>query len=1032
MKVAIVQFSDLHITSADDYIVKNAATVARSFKAIVNTCSKVIIVVTGDIIDKGKVENFAFAKQFFDSIKTELYKEATLQSFDFVFVPGNHDLDFSNESQLRPLVLKEIQNKDVIEQEEYVNTCLAPQKQFWKFVSEMENEERKPCVAYTKFISLDKDCKIIFHCYNTAFLSTVNEKPQELLLPENFFQKHEILDDNCKEIVISLFHHKTGWLSTRTPHNNQHAFCEHIERSSQILMCGHEHQSKYTISSDLENVDKVIYLESNSMQQGSKQSFCVHVIDTEYELVLAPSEIIINADGTFDQIDYPEQKIISKKHALSFSDDFSNYLSRLDAPIKHPNCELLTLDDVYVFPDLEPLSSLDNDKMYSYIDSESLVETISSGQIVFLEGDNQCGKTALLKKMIRQSYQKGVYPILISGSDVKIVKMGGILRDAFKKQYASKGMDYTGYLQFERKKRSVFIDNIDKSKLNQEGVFEVLKALLLNYDYVVVTTNTDNSVLGLLQKSRQDDVVKRYLIHALGHVKRNRLIEKWILLGTDRHSINTNEVINMATSIFNKLSEMLGKQLLPSNPIFLLILLQEMNIDMKQYDIAPTSYANLYHSLLIAALNKHNVPQNNFNGIIQFLSELAYMMYKCKKKYIKYDYNVDGEIGYSQFYDSYLEKRNMPYSKDQLLEILIGSRLLIEQELKTYSFTYKYIYFYLVANSIATMNEKKVHDEEIKTLCEKLYREENGNILVFLAYLDKDLSLIDEIKFASWLPFENMQPITFEQNDSIYKRLESLVKSVSDEVLRTDVDQKKERNRLLEAQDKREMVDNRKGDESRKFTEEDYEKDKNLQDMNIMLKAIQIIGQIIKNQRDVLLKKEIVELLTDAYLATFRSLSFFTEMLEQGKDEIVEDFITNDKEYTDINKKELVEKVNVLFQMMLLRICLSSFSVLCSSVGTSGINDLYDKVAKEKVNTPAADIVTFTIKSYYGNLNEKELEEVVKKYKNNPVVLNIIRARVRSYVYTHNLGFEKIQRIGSISGMRLLNTPAKGMLKGKQ
>lgn len=1031
MKTAIVQFSDLHITSADDYIVKNAVKVARSFKAIINTCSKVIVVVTGDVIDKGKVENYANAKQFFDSIKNELLKEATLQSFDYVFVPGNHDLDFSKESKLRPLVIKEVQDKDIIEQEEYINTCLAPQERFWEFVSEMENEERKPCVAYSKSINIDKDCNIVFHCYNTAFLSTISEKPQELLLPENFFQKHEILDDNCKDIVVSIFHHKTGWLSTRTPHNNQRAFCEQIEHSSQILMCGHEHQSKYSVLSDLENVDKVLYLESNSMQQGEKQSFCVHVLETEGEIVLSPSEIIVNNDGTFDQIDYPEQKIISKKHALSFTTGFSDYLSSLDAPIKHPNCELLTLDDVYVFPDLEPLSSLDNDKMFSYIDSENLMGLISSGQIVFLEGESQCGKTALLKKMIRQSYQKGVYPILISGSDVKILKMGGILRDAFKKQYVSNGMDYTGYLQLEREKRSVFIDNIDKSVLNQESVFEVLKTILTNYDHIIVTTNTDNSVIGLLQKSRVDDVVKRYLIHPLGHVKRNRLIEKWILLGTDRHSINTNEVINMATSVFNKLSEMLGKQLLPSNPIFLLILLQEMNIDLKQYDIAPTSYANLYHSLLIAALNKQSVPQNNFNGIIQFLSELAFRMYKCKKKYIKYDYDVAEEIGYSQFYDSYLEKRNMPYTKDQLLEIFVGSRLLIEQEPKTYSFTYKYIYFYLVANSIATMKEKE-RNEEIKTLCEKLYREENGNILVFLAYLDQDLSLIDEIKFASWLPFEKMQPITFEQNDSIYKRLESLVKKVSDEVLRTDVNQKSERGRLLEAQDKREMIDNRKGDESQMFTEEDYEKDKNLQDMNNMLKAIQIIGQIIKNQRDVLLKEQIVDLLTDAYLATFRSLSFFTEMLEQGKNEIVDDFITKDKEYTDINKQELVEKVNVLFQMMLLRICLSSFSVLCSSVGTSGINDLYDKVAKEKVITPAADIVTFTIKSYYGTLNERELEDIVKKYKNNPVVLNIIRARVRSYVYTHNLAFDKIQRIGSVSGMRLLNSPITGMIKRKK
>ena len=480
---------------------------------------------------------------------------------------------------------------------------------------------------------------MVFHCYNTAFLSTINEQPQELLVPENFFLYHEAIDDNCKDVVCSIFHHRTGWLSTKTSHNNQRAFCDHIEQTSQILMCGHEHQSRFTVLSDLENADKVLYLESNSMQQGAKQSFCVHVFETD-DNTLTPAEITIKPDGTFEQADMRVQKLESKKHALSFTESHSAYLSRLDAPIKHPTHNPLNLGDIYVYPDLEPLSSLDNDKMFSYIDSESIVEKIEARQIVFLEGESQCGKTALLKMMIRQSYQKGVYPILITGSDLKIQNMNGILRKAFKDQYVSTGFDYNGYLQLERSKRAVFIDNIDKSRFNQEGVLEVLKLLLENYDHVIVTTNTDNSVLGLLQKSRVDDKIKRYLIHPLGHVKRSQLIERWILLGTDRMSVNTNAVIDMATSILNKLSETLGKQLLPSNPIFLLILLQEMNIDLDQYDTAPTSYANLYQSLLLATLHKQGVPQSNFNGIIQFLSEMAYMMYKNKKKNIRKDYEV--------------------------------------------------------------------------------------------------------------------------------------------------------------------------------------------------------------------------------------------------------------------------------------------------------------------------------------------------------------------------------------------------------
>lgn len=99
MKVAIIQFSDLHISSAEDFIVKNAVSVAHGCKAIVNTCDRVIVVVTGDIIDKGNVNNYNVAKLFFNTIETELKKEVALYSFDYVFVPGNHDLDFNTKDK---------------------------------------------------------------------------------------------------------------------------------------------------------------------------------------------------------------------------------------------------------------------------------------------------------------------------------------------------------------------------------------------------------------------------------------------------------------------------------------------------------------------------------------------------------------------------------------------------------------------------------------------------------------------------------------------------------------------------------------------------------------------------------------------------------------------------------------------------------------------------------------------------------------------------------------------------------------------
>ena len=102
-----------------------------------------------------------------------------------------------------------------------------------------------------------------------------------------------------------------------------------------------------------------------------------------------------------------------------------------------------------------------------------------------------------------------------------------------------------------------------------------------------------------------------------------------------------------------------------------------------------------------------------------------------------------------------------------------------------------------------------------------------------------------------------------------------------------------------------------------------------------------------------------------------------------------------------------------------------TFSNLTLSVGTPGIKALYDIVAREKIKSPAADVITFSIKSYFEPMRDDDLEDIVKKYRNNPVVINIIRARVRNYVYTHNLPHDRMQRIGSITGMKLINTPSR-------
>ena len=116
--------------------------------------------------------------------------------------------------------------------------------------------------------------------------------------------------------------------------------------------------------------------------------------------------------------------------------------------------------------------------------------------------------------------------------------------------------------------------------------------------------------------------------------------------------------------------------------------------------------------------------------------------------------------------------------------------------------------------------------------------------------------------------------------------------------------------------------------------------------------------------------------------------------------------------------------------MVLMKFCIFSFARLSVAVGSSGrgMSEIYDKVAN-RIGSPAAALISFTIKTYYGTMKATELKAMVNRYKNNPVVLRLINARVRNYVYNHELSHERLSELGSITGMQLIDSTSVALAK---
>lgn len=1030
MKIALIHLSDLHIKSANDFLIQHVDSFASACAPVVNGCEKVIVAVTGDIVDKGQVANYAIAMAFFKQFEAKLHVENPDCVVEYIIVPGNHDLDCDNDSKknLRKALIQWASNNDTVEQE-IIDECLTPQYDFWKFYTELTGEDKPACAVYEKCISADEEHAIVFCGYNTSIFMQKDETEGICLVPENTFIEPTRPTPNT--IVFTLFHHNPCWLTTQTQLNNRAKFIDHLTQNTQFVLCGHEHNNSEYVVSDLYEQKKFVYLEAESLQVGDHHSCRIYVLDTQNWTKISPNTIEQN-EGIFTLLSPQEGEGISvpkEVSSIDFSERHKAWLSSLGAPIAHPSGYDLSLPEIFVYPDLLPLTDLSGEKIYVYQDALDVLSESESQNIYILQGASQSGRTSLMKMYIRYLYQSGSYPLYLNGRDIKNEHILGVLKNAYKEQYRSKELSYEQYLATtSRDRRVVVIDNIDLSQLKADGQDYICRELLKTYDKVIVTSKDNLEVRNLVDQNQKNTIYRQYHMEPFGYEKRNMLIDKWVKFGQDKYTIQEDSVTEQIKNLFNQITLLLGNELLPSYPIFVLTMLQLQSTMVDKYPVSRASYATLYDTLLKGALYKSGINAGDYDGVIGFLSSVAYHMHTSGQEYIGLIGNSK-VISYGDEYDTYKNRRNIPIEKFRLLEMLkVG--ILIEVDADVYRFSYKYIYYYLVAMYLSKILETPEGKSAVKKFSETLYDESSSNILVFVAYLDDKQVLLNELRFATWLPFESYNEATLLQEDPLFTQLSALIPGVKQLILKMDTDCKEERTKQLKRADQQAREVRQAEQSGQKIipTAQDYLKDPTLRDACHTMRITSIIGQVVKNQRDTIDRDELVELIKDTYKTNFRFISFYAKCIDDEKQEIVESLMRDNPRLQTMKYEELENKIAHLLQVLLLRLTLSVFSHLSVSVGTSGIDAYYERVAEE-IGSPAAEIITFTIKSYYAPMKISDLERLMSKYKNNIVVKSILRSRVCQYVYDHNLPRTTKQKLGAICGLKMIDSHSSQIAK---
>lgn len=534
---------------------------------------------------------------------------------------------------------------------------------------------------------------------------------------------------------------------------------------------------------------------------------------------------------------------------------------------------------------------------------------------------------------------------------------------------------------------------------------------MCNFEKIIITKDQQIDLRNLLLYANNTEDTKLFRILSLGCQKRNLLIEKWIRLGQDEMILSDEMLLDQIKRTYDQISVLLGQQLIPSYPVFILSLLQGLNQAIAHFDVSKTSYAYCYNSLIIASLLKSGTDKEKINGVMKFLCEFSYSHYDRKRNNKFFSINE-----FNSFYQDYQTDYNVPYSKEKLLSTLDNAGLIRSVDGDSYSFAYKYVYYFLVAQKISNLINENKADGIVQDLCNNLHKEQEANILIFLVYHNGTEKQMEDLLFASMLPFENYEPITLDLDDPLFQGVNDIVDDIKTKVLLENVDPKQNREISLRESDKM----HRQIEKRHHPTEEELESNSCLRDLNNTIKIIKILGQIVKNQIETLKKNQIIKLLEESYNVCFRSIAFFSTMIESSKDEIIDYLIEENKKKNIINEEQIRIRVQKLLHVLLYQFCLQSFTNLSRSVGTSNVPDIYDTIA-DKFGTPAAKIISFTIKTYYNKMHLADLEKIVLEYKNNPVVMEIVKARVLHYVYNNYVDSTVRQKIGQLCQLKLVD-----------
>ena len=457
-----------------------------------------------------------------------------------------------------------------------------------------------------------------------------------------------------------------------------------------------------------------------------------------------------------------------------FNEDFNDFINDAGIQIKPAGRESLTLRDIYVFPDLDILSPgrlTGAGPRGGRINSSVFADPMAAGGGALVCGPGDSGKTSLLKVLARSYLDAGFLPVYADGKVLPIPRpeeTSEFFLGKYRSQYTAESYELIEGEPLE--KRILLLDNADRIKAGSAELGSFLLGLRTRFGAVILTASNPPEFADLPEGMSVFGAPEGYAvcgIEELGHEIRKELISKWT---GSVQAEDEKAAAQRKDRLMGAVDTVLGRNLVPSYPVFVLTILQMADSEDPSGPSA-SSYGQYYEYLITKSL-KDAAGRESLPFFIRLLSELAYRMFSRSSRWISEEHieTLAGDVS--------VDFPNPPEGTGTVITALLESETLAGRD-SGYEFRHGYAYHYFAALYFSrNLHEERVR-EEVKRLSGRLDEEECANIMLYLTHLSADPFLLEQIARNVEYAAASEEPYNREEEepylDELIRELEKLI-----------------------------------------------------------------------------------------------------------------------------------------------------------------------------------------------------------------------------------------------------------------